>query len=87
VNVSFELTYSIPESMHVTDEELSAFARVNGVFNAWPYFREFVHASVARMGLPSVIVPIYRLSGQRPAAKRAIAARPSVKVEKASSKK
>lgn len=62
INVSFELTYRIPENMSTSDEELTEFARVNGIFNAWPYWREFVHASLARMGLPPLILPVYRLS-------------------------
>lgn len=68
VNVSFELTYRIPENMSTSEEQLEEFARVNGVFNAWPYFREFVHASLARMGLPPLIIPVYRLpKSKRPA--------------------
>jgi hypothetical protein len=74
VNVSFELTYRIPENMSTSDEQLEEFARVNGVFNAWPYFREFVHASLARMGLPPLILPVYRLSKpKRPATDKSLA--------------
>ena len=62
VNVSFELTYRVPDNIATTEEQLAAFANVNGVFNAWPYFREFVHASLSRMGLPPFILPVYRVS-------------------------
>lgn len=62
VHVSFELTYRIPAEMTADEDQLAAFARLNGVFNAWPYFREFVHASLARMGLPPFLLPVYRLS-------------------------
>lgn len=72
VNVSFELSYRVPESMSVSDEELMEFARVNGVFNAWPYFREFVHAALSRMGLPPVIIPVFRLSRPKPSSAKSV---------------
>lgn len=65
VGVIFELTYRVPSNMSAPEEDLAEFARVNSVFNAWPYFREFVHASLARMGLPPFILPVYRLSADK----------------------
>lgn len=62
VSVSFELTYRIPANMSAPEETLNEFGTENGIFNAWPYFREFVHASLARMGLPPFILPVYRLA-------------------------
>ncbi|MCG3190805.1 MAG: hypothetical protein DIJKHBIC_00025 [Thermoanaerobaculia bacterium] len=38
-----------------------AFANLNGKLNAWPYFREFVQSSSARMGLSPVVVPVFRV--------------------------
>lgn len=61
VDVSFELAYVIPADLKVTKAELNEFATLNGIFNAWPYFREFVHAALARMGLPPITIPVYRL--------------------------
>ena len=50
----------------INDEHLHAFSATNGVFNAWPYWREFVQNTTARMGLPTpVIVPVFRL-GENP---------------------
>lgn len=59
---AYELTYELPEDSDVPDDALDAFAETNGVFNAWPYFREFAQSSAARMGLPPVLVPLFRLS-------------------------
>lgn len=43
------------------DQLFSAFAKINGTYNAWPYFRETVQSIVGRMGLPPVVVPVYRV--------------------------
>lgn len=36
----------------LTDEDCHLFAELNGVYNAWPYLREFCQSSSLRMGLP-----------------------------------
>ena len=61
VRATFELSYRIPENQSVSGEEWQAFADVNAVFNAWPYWRELVHTSFARMGLPPLTVPVFRV--------------------------
>jgi hypothetical protein len=51
------------------DALLSAFAKVNGVYNAWPYLRENLHTTCARMSVPPPLLPIYRVvppSGKGP---------------------
>jgi hypothetical protein len=62
VSVAFELTYRLPEPevQQASRADLQAFAEVNGVFNAWPYFREFVQAATSRMNLPPIVLPLYR---------------------------
>lgn len=65
VAVSFEATYRVPATVSAPEDVLNEFAEINGIFNAWPYFREFVHAALARMGLPPFILPVYRLTSPR----------------------
>lgn len=65
VAVSFEATYRVPATVSAPEGVLTEFAEINGIFNAWPYFREFVHAALARMGLPPFILPVYRLNSAR----------------------
>ena len=57
----FELSYSIPNKEAFSSDELEAFGQVNAVFNAWPYWRELVQASLSRMSMPTLTVPVYRL--------------------------
>src|SRR5207245_514725 len=43
------------------DAFFDAFARVNAVHNAWPYLREVVQSTGARMGLPPIVFPVHRM--------------------------
>jgi hypothetical protein len=61
VSARFELTYLVPENFEATDAELKAFGDSNAVYNAWPYFREVVQSMAARMSLPSIVLPVYRV--------------------------
>ena len=62
---TFELSYKIPDDESFSSEELDAFGQVNAVFNAWPYWRELVQASLARMSMPPLTVPVFRLPRNR----------------------
>lgn len=61
VKAAFELRYRLPKELKASQEQLNTFARINSVFNAWPYWREFVQNMVARMNLPTVTLPMFRL--------------------------
>lgn len=69
VVASFVLSYSLsqpptgehPDRVLLDSADLRAFAEFNSTYNAWPYWREFVHSISARLGLPAVTVPILRV--------------------------
>ena len=71
----FELSYQLSSDKDFSTEELDEFGRVNAVFNAWPYWREYVQTSLARMSMPIVTVPVFRVL-PRPAAKSQGSRRP-----------
>ena len=60
IETSFELQYCLPEGLRVEPQTLTTFAETNGIYNAWPYWREFVQSMFARMGLPPVVLPLLR---------------------------
>ncbi len=33
----FEIAYTVPEGLKMTDQDFEQFARINGTHNAWPY--------------------------------------------------
>lgn len=60
IEARFEIEYRLPEGFHVDPETLTAFAETNGIYNAWPYWREFVQSMFVRMGLPPLVLPLLR---------------------------
>lgn len=60
VTARLEIRYQIPLELQIHEGLLDEFAKVNGVFNAWPYWREFVQNTLVRMGLPPLALPLYR---------------------------
>jgi hypothetical protein len=56
----FVLVYSIESMSEFSDNQLSAFANTNGVFNSWPFWREFVLNTTGRMGVPPITIPVFR---------------------------
>lgn len=38
--------------------DIHCFSRINSVYNIWPYWREFVHSTMMRMGLPAFMMPL-----------------------------
>lgn len=62
----FELSYQVPVDETFSEDELEAFGSINAVFNAWPYWRELVQASLARMNMPVLTVPLYRALPREP---------------------
>ncbi|HCF62490.1 MAG TPA: hypothetical protein DFS52_31425 [Myxococcales bacterium] len=62
IRCDLALRYSFKSSPDLSEEHLKHFANLNGVVNAWPYLRETVHATTNRMGLPPLVLPLFRVS-------------------------
>ncbi len=56
ITATFNLFYSASEPL--LEEEKQEFALQNAIFNAWPYWREFVHSTCNRMGVSPFNVPL-----------------------------
>jgi len=59
LSVLFSVTYGSGTPM--TDDIFEIFKIYNLPLNTWPYFREFVHNSFARMGWVGVVAPAYKV--------------------------
>ncbi len=57
ISVKFCVTYSSKTPMN--DELFGIFKIANLPTNTWPYFREFTHNAVSRMGWPPFIAPTF----------------------------
>lgn len=53
----FVLVYSCPRAGTFHEDQLRAFATINGAHNLWPYLREYVQSALMRLGVPGVTVP------------------------------
>jgi preprotein translocase subunit SecB len=62
VEATFLLLYKISNIEGLDDLAFTSFAEINGVYNAWPYWREFVQSTSSRMGLPPLTVPVFRIA-------------------------
>src|SRR5262245_34914276 len=65
ISASFRAMYSF-DGEAIVKEDLLAFGRVNGLFNAWPYWREFAQSATQRLELPGLVFPL--LTAQQAAA-------------------
>ncbi|MHB1559967.1 MAG: hypothetical protein ACYC61_21155 [Isosphaeraceae bacterium] len=61
IQAKFVISYSLDKLDDLNQENVEAFAGTNAVYNVWPYWREFVQSTVARMGLPPLTIPVFRL--------------------------
>jgi hypothetical protein len=65
ITATYILSYSISNFEGLEKKNLHAFAQINAVFNAWPFWREFVQNTTSRMGLVPVTIPVYRVQASR----------------------
>jgi len=61
IMATYELIYQMSKDMKVSQDELNDFARLNAMFNVWPYWREFVQSTITRMNLPPLVLPLFRI--------------------------
>lgn len=61
IEAAFVIMYEAKRLEGLKRDNFEAFAQSNGVYNAWPYWREFVQNTVARMNLPPLTIPVFRL--------------------------
>jgi hypothetical protein len=66
VTARFRLLYSISPGEPLDSADLAQFAAWNAVFNAWPYWREYVSSTINRAHLPQFIVPVMRVPRPEP---------------------
>jgi hypothetical protein len=58
IDADFLLDYSVDKPSPVSDEMATAFGKMNGIHNVWPYWREYVQSISVRVGLPPITLPL-----------------------------
>ncbi|MBU4232572.1 MAG: hypothetical protein L6277_02245 [Desulfobacterales bacterium] len=72
IEASFCTSYSInrdknPAVQDDSGDDLLYLFDINPIFNAWPYWREFVQNMSARMGFPALTVPLLEIAAKKTA--------------------
>jgi hypothetical protein len=65
--VELAIIYEVNSFEGLKGEDYISFANTSGVFHAWSYWREFVQNMSVRMGLPPVVLPLFRIVPVPPA--------------------
>jgi len=60
IQATFSLKYKVENLSSFSDAQVNAFGDVNGIYNAWPFWREYVYSTLARMGLKPFTMPVCR---------------------------
>ena len=59
------LTYSLKDRNALTTEDIELFCNINAIYNAWPYWREFVQSMSNRMELPTLTLPLLKFRQEK----------------------
>ena len=62
----FRLVYRINPGDALSSDDIENFVHWNAVFNAWPYWREYLSSTVNRANLPRIYAPVMRLPMDAP---------------------
>ena len=59
IDAEYILDYSVDKSpLGITEEAATAFGKLTGIYNVWPYWREYIQSTSMRVGLPPVTLPL-----------------------------
>jgi len=60
IRAKYVLSYSFAKDNKPSAKEIEDFSKIKSLENAWPYWREFVQNLTARMGFPTLTIPVLR---------------------------
>lgn len=66
IDAEHEVNYRYPVDFSIKADQLEHFARVNAIYNAWPFWREFVQSMMLRQGLPPFVLPLMKVEPHAP---------------------
>jgi preprotein translocase subunit SecB len=85
IEASLWTSYVLKPIKDFNPDDIEHFAKINPIYNAWPYWREFVQNMTIRMGFPALTIPLLKIMPKKAAAKKAKS--PPAKKESARRKK
>ncbi len=61
IEASFCTSYVLKPIEEVNPADIEHFAKINPIYNAWAYWREFVQSMTSRMGFPVLTIPLLKI--------------------------
>ena len=63
VDAAFQMRYGLQPTINgpSRDKVVDAITHMC-MLHSWPYFREFIHSHINRMGLPAILLPLFVVS-------------------------
>jgi hypothetical protein len=61
IEASFCTYYVLKPIEEFNPADIEHFAKINPIYNAWAYWREFVQNMTTRMGFPALTVPLLKI--------------------------
>ena len=58
----YMLSYKLAGDLEIGKDELENFCGINALYNAWPFFREFVLSMSNRMDIPPLVLPLLSIA-------------------------
>jgi len=71
IEASFCTSYFLESFADFNPNDIEHFSKINPIYNAWAYWREFVQSMTTRMGLPALTIPLLKIMPKKSAAKEA----------------
>ncbi len=69
IEASFCTSYVLKPIEEFNPADIEHFAKINPIYNAWAYWREFVQSMTTRMGFPALTIPLLKIIPKKPVAK------------------
>lgn len=69
IEASFCTSYVLKPNEEFNPADIEHFAKINPIYNAWSYWREFVQSMTTRMGFPALTIPLLKIIPKKPEAK------------------
>ena len=64
------IRYEVLEDEEISEQDLRDFAKVNALYNAWPYAREVVQQMSTRLDYPPIVMPLLVIQPEPPTDKK-----------------
>jgi hypothetical protein len=85
IEASFSTSYVFKPNEEVNPADIEHFAKINPIYNAWAFWREFVQSMTTRMGFPALTIPLLKIAPKK--SKEKVVKRQPAKKEAARRKK